>query len=167
MQIQKIRGGTGGCSCRDSCHCNCHWVSWGHCEAWAGGCHCYVIGWSWSCGRWVQVIVGKGQEWGWLLFLLPRKRPVIKGTIVDARDRDSCRWPVIIVNTNKCWGFWAGHCHNCWDVTDSLALMGVNEDIVMVASCLSSSYLISASILSNLGAHLISYLIYGCGLVSS
>ena len=29
------------------------------------------------------------------------------------------------------------------------------------------SYLISASILSNLGAHLISYLIYGCGLVSS
>ena len=30
-----------------------------------------------------------------------------------------------------------------------------------------SSYLISASILSNLGAHLISYLIYGCGLVSS
>ena len=31
----------------------------------------------------------------------------------------------------------------------------------------SSSYLISASILSNLGAHLISYLIYGCGLVSS
>ena len=29
------------------------------------------------------------------------------------------------------------------------------------------SYLISMSILSNLGAHLISYLIYGCGLVSS
>ena len=39
--------------------------------------------------------------------------------------------------------------------------------VVMVASYLSSSYLISASILSNLGAHLISYLIYGCGLVSS
>ena len=39
--------------------------------------------------------------------------------------------------------------------------------IVMVASYLSSSYLISASILSNLGAHLIHYLIYGCGLVSS
>ena len=38
---------------------------------------------------------------------------------------------------------------------------------VMVASYLPSSYLISASILSNLGAHLISYLIYGCGLVSS
>ena len=38
---------------------------------------------------------------------------------------------------------------------------------VMVASYLSSSYLISASTLSNLGAHLISYLIYGCGLVSS
>ena len=38
---------------------------------------------------------------------------------------------------------------------------------VMVASYLSPSYLISASILSNLGAHLISYLIYGCGLVSS
>ena len=40
-------------------------------------------------------------------------------------------------------------------------------DTVMVASYLSSSYLISASILSNLGAHLISHLIYGCGLVSS
>ena len=39
--------------------------------------------------------------------------------------------------------------------------------LVMVASYLSSSYLISASILSNLGALLISYLIYGCGLVSS
>ena len=38
---------------------------------------------------------------------------------------------------------------------------------VMVASYLSSSHLISASILSKLGAHLISYLIYGCGLVSS
>ena len=38
---------------------------------------------------------------------------------------------------------------------------------VMVASYLSSSYLISASILSNHGAHLISSLIYGCGLVSS
>ena len=38
---------------------------------------------------------------------------------------------------------------------------------VMVASYLSSSYLISAPILSNLGAHLISSLIYGCGLVSS
>ena len=38
---------------------------------------------------------------------------------------------------------------------------------VMVASYLSSSYLITAPILSNLGAHLISYLIYGCGLVSS
>ena len=37
----------------------------------------------------------------------------------------------------------------------------------MVASYLLSSYLISAPILSNLGAHLISYLIYGCGLVSS
>ena len=37
----------------------------------------------------------------------------------------------------------------------------------MVASYLPSSYLISASILSNLGAHLISYFIYGCGLVSS
>ena len=37
----------------------------------------------------------------------------------------------------------------------------------MVASYLSPSYLISASILSNLGAHLISYIIYGCGLVSS
>ena len=37
----------------------------------------------------------------------------------------------------------------------------------MVVSYLSSSYLISASILSNLGAHLISYLIYGCGLVRS
>ena len=42
-----------------------------------------------------------------------------------------------------------------------------NYAAVMVASYLSSSYLISASILSNLGAHLISYLIYGCGLVSS
>ena len=38
---------------------------------------------------------------------------------------------------------------------------------VMVASYLSSSYLISVPILSNLGAHLISSLIYGCGLVSS
>ena len=38
---------------------------------------------------------------------------------------------------------------------------------VMVTSYLSSSYLISVSILSNLGTHLISYLIYGCGLVSS
>ena len=38
---------------------------------------------------------------------------------------------------------------------------------IMVASYLSSSYLISMSILSNHGTHLISYLIYGCGLVSS
>ena len=38
---------------------------------------------------------------------------------------------------------------------------------VMVASYLPSSYLISVSILSNLSAHLTSYLIYGCGLVSS
>ena len=38
---------------------------------------------------------------------------------------------------------------------------------VMVAPYLPSSYLISTSILSNPGAHLISYLIYGCGLVSS
>ena len=37
----------------------------------------------------------------------------------------------------------------------------------MVTSYLSTSYLISVSILSNLGAHLIPYLIYGCGLVSS
>ena len=36
-----------------------------------------------------------------------------------------------------------------------------------ILSYLSSSYLISAPILSNPGAHLISYLIYGCGLVSS
>ena len=46
--------------------------------------------------------------------------------------------------------------------SSSLCCLGV-----MVASYLSSSYLISASILSNLGAHLISHLIYGCGLVSS
>ena len=58
---------------------------------------------------------------------------------------------------------------HCWDVqhigvaTHSSCL----SIIVMVASYLSSPYLISASILSNLGAHLISYLIYGCGLVSS
>ena len=38
---------------------------------------------------------------------------------------------------------------------------------VMVASYLLSSYLIGVSILSYHGAHLISYLIYGCGLVSS
>ena len=38
---------------------------------------------------------------------------------------------------------------------------------VMVASYLSSSYLISASILSNHSACLVSFLIYDCGLVSS
>ena len=52
-------------------------------------------------------------------------------------------------------------------------LLGLSARVgvdVMVASYLSSSYLISASILSNLSnlsAHLISYFIYGCGLVSS
>ena len=45
--------------------------------------------------------------------------------------------------------------------------LSLEEGSVMVASYLPSSYLISASILSNLDAHLISYLIYGCGLVSS
>ena len=50
---------------------------------------------------------------------------------------------------------------------ESVCLVLVEGSFVMVASYLSSSYLISASILSNLGAHLISYLIYGCGLVSS
>ena len=48
-----------------------------------------------------------------------------------------------------------------------LAFITFDDLIVMVASYLPPSYLISVSILSNLGAHLISYLIYGCGLVSS
>ena len=52
-----------------------------------------------------------------------------------------------------------------WFAAQVCKNLGLPSDaFVMVASYLSSSYLISAS---NLSAHLISYLIYGCGLVSS
>ena len=53
------------------------------------------------------------------------------------------------------------------DLSSTVPSRNSGSGPVMVASYLSLSYLISASILSNLGAHLISYFIYGCGLVSS
>ena len=64
-----------------------------------------------------------------------------------------------VPKTIEDWYAKACHFDNQW--------LKVKAITVMVASYLSSSYLISTPILSNLGAHLISYLIYGCGLVSS
>ena len=84
-----------------------------------------------------ESLLGKARSGDDCYSLLPRKRPVIEGTIVDARDRDSRRWLVIIVDTNECWGFWAGRCRNCWNVAGSLALMGVNED--MAQTCRTES----------------------------